>query len=658
VPSNVGLCAEHLGIAVPPPEPTVEFLIQSALAANGQINASWSRRLGDNPIIDLRLLRFGEKGAETQEMQQRDGLHELLSRSHRVVFEAPAGRGKTTTLVQLAREQHAQGKVAFLIDLPAWVRRNVGVFEFIAGTPEFQARALTVGDLARVHQAGHIVFLLNGWDELAVSESATAAGMIRDLERSFADAGIAVTTRAHPIAPPLPGSSRFRIQPLTRQERGDYVRTRLGDGAEPLIEQLRTDRVLDGLTRTPMILAEVVSLFQAGKKIPTSRFGVLDAVTQMMENSETHQTALANAPLSGLGRAFLERLGSSLVTRGGVQLPEATARQEISACSRVLQDAGQLGALPDPGSVLTALCSHHVLERSTYPDITCTFLHQQFQESFAALHLKRELTDIVTTRTGRDDFAARYVNEPAWTQPVEMLAEFIRCHTDDEPLPCAVAMGQALVEMALPLEAAFAAKLARVCGFEVWGVTREALGARLRQLWQSSFSQHREIALAGIVASGSEDFRDILEPVLSSEDTNLRLGPYRTGEPFEVASLGAAWEETVSRWPENARVSFVAEMMQRTPAPAEVVAFALKDPSPRVRKSLFSFVWWGMSPEEISRFLQTLVDADFKELIAGMYASELPPSMHPRALESYVAAANDATGPLDRFLAWREEVSR
>lgn len=71
---------------------------------------------------------------------------------------------------------------------------------------------------------------------------------------------------------------------------------------------LRADRVLDDLTRTPMIVAEVVSLFQAGKT-PTSRLGVLGAATQMMENSETHQIALANAPLSGLGRAFLESSG-------------------------------------------------------------------------------------------------------------------------------------------------------------------------------------------------------------------------------------------------------------------------------------------------------------------------------------------------------------
>ncbi len=656
VPHNVGLCTEHLGIAVPPQGPTNEALIQSTLAANEEIIANWSRRLGENPVIDLRLFRLDEKGAETQEMQQRAGLRDLLLRSHRVVLEAPAGRGKTTTLVQLAREHHVQGKIAFLIDLPAWVRRNVGIFEFIAGTPEFQGRNLTAGDLGRLHQAGHIIFLLNGWNELAIQESATGATMIRDLERSFAGAGIAVATRAHPIAPPLPGSSRYKIQPLTRQERADYVRIRLA-AAEPLNEQLRADRVLDDLTRTPLILAEVVSLYQAGKKIPSSRLGVLDAVTQIMENSETHQTALANSPLSGLGRAFLERLGSSLVESGGVQLVEAAARREISAAARDFQDAGQLGSMPDPSSVLIALCSHHLLERSTYPDVTYTFLHQQFQELFAALHLKRELAEIIATGTGRNDFAARYVNEPSWTLPVEMLAEFIGRHTEDEPLANAAAMGQALVEMALPLDAAFAAKLARLCGSEVWGLTREALGARLRQLWQSSFSQHKEIALAGMVASGSDDFKDIVEPLLSSEDTNLQLGPYRTGEPFEVASLGVAWEETVSLWPEEARASFVAEMMQRTPVPTEVVAFALKDSGPRVRKSLLSFVWWGMSPEEISRFAQTLDDSNFQELIARMHASELPLSMHPRALESYVAAARAAAGPLDRFLAWRQAAS-
>ncbi len=117
----------------------------------------------------------------------------------------------------MSREQYAQGQLAFLIDLPAWARWKVGIFEFIAGTPEFQARGVTASELARVRQSRHIIFLLNGWNVLAASESATTAGMIRDLDHSFASAGIAVATRAHPIAPPLPGSS---LQDSTVDETG------------------------------------------------------------------------------------------------------------------------------------------------------------------------------------------------------------------------------------------------------------------------------------------------------------------------------------------------------------------------------------------------------------------------------------------------------
>jgi hypothetical protein len=64
-----------------------------------------------------------------------------------------------------------------------------------------------------------------------------------------------------------------------------------------------------------------------------------------------------------------------------------------------------------------------------------------------------------------------------------------------------------------------------------------------------------------------------------------------------------------------------------------------------------------MTPEEISRFSQTLDDANYKALIAGMHVSELPLSMHSRALDSYFAAARDPTGPLGRFLAWRQAAS-
>lgn len=654
VPTNESLCGTHLGIVVPAPEATTEALIERALAATDEIITNWSRRLHGKPVIDLRMIRLDEKGAETQEIRQRAGLSGLLLRSHRIVLEAPAGRGKTTTLIQLAVEHRTVGRVACLIDLPAWVRRNVGIFEFLAGMPEFQSRGLTANDLARVHQAKNLTFLLNGWNELAASESTAAAASIRNLERSFAAAGIVVATRAHPVAPPLPGSSRFRIQSLTGQERGEYLRGRLGEDATQFDEQLRANPVLDDLTRTPLILAEVVSLHEAGKAIPASKLGVLDAVTNLMEASEAHQAALADAPLLGIGRYYLEELASSLVAGGGVQIAEATARSEISSSARALRDAGQIGTTPDPGTVLTALCSHHVLERSTYPDVTYTFFHQQFQELFATLRLKRELIQLTATGVGRTDFITKYVNEPAWSQPLEMLAEFIGRHTSDEPLANGVAIGKTLVEMALPLDAVFASKLARLCGVEVWSAIREPVGARLRQLYASRYSQHREIGLAGMVATGSQDFRDVLIPLLAAEDYGSRLEVYRTGQPIQLSSLGENWEQTVSQWSESARVTFVSEMIQHSSAQAEIIALALADPSGTVRKSLLSHLWWAMSLEEVSRFAQSLDGAQFRDLIAGMPARYIPIQIRPRAAAIYAAQGSEASDPSSRFFAWRE----
>jgi hypothetical protein len=356
--------------AVPKPEPVTETLVKLAFNAAADIIANWSRRTDGKPMIDLRLVRLDDKGKETQEIQQGSDLNALLLAGRKIIIEAPAGRGKTTTLVQLARAHQAIGRIACLIDLPKWVRRKVGIFDFLANTEEFQPRGLTASSLARINHTQPFTFLLNGWNELVLAESNEAAALIRDLERSFGFAGIAIATRAHPVAPPLLDSSRFRIQPLTKRERNAYLDERLQERAGELITILNRDPALNDLTTTPMILAEVTSLFEAGKSIPASKLGVLDAVTRLMESSEKRQAPLVNPPLSGMARRYLEELGSWLVAIGGVQIDEAHARSVVSSIGRALRDSGQIEPAPDPGSVLTALCSHHVLERSTYPDIS------------------------------------------------------------------------------------------------------------------------------------------------------------------------------------------------------------------------------------------------------------------------------------------------
>lgn len=640
--------------AVSQPEMAAEALVKLASDAAASLITSWARRTAGKPLIDLRLVRLDDNGVETQEMQQGSDLNVLLLSGQKIVIEAPAGRGKTTTLVQLAETHRAAGRIACLIDLPKWVRRKVGIFDFLANTEEFQFHGFTASSLAKINQAQPFTFLLNGWNELALSESAEAATLISDLEGSFGSAGMAIATRAHPVTPPLRNCSRFRIQPLTKQERNTYLQQRLRERANDLIAVLGGDPALDELTTTPMILAEVASLFEAGKSIPSSKLGVLDAVTRLMENSENHQAALANPPLSRLARRYLEELGSWLVTSGGVQIDDAQARSLISSIGRALQDSGQTAAVPDPGAILTALCSHHVLEQSTYPEVSYTFIHQQFQELFAALRLKRELDELVATGAGRSEFAAKYVNEPAWSQPLYMLAGFIGQHGPNEPLPNDVAMGKELIEMALPIDAVFAADLARLCGANVWTAVRESLGARLRQLYGSQDTICRNTGIAGMIASGSDDFKDIIVPLVSSEDRTLRFNTYRAWGPFYTDSLGKDWRQTVEQWNETSRVHFVAETLRHSPSKAKVISFALADPSTEVRMGLLSNIWWAMSRDEIVRFSQTLDDDQFFGLIRAVPARYLPAPLRPRAAKAYANAAGKSGDPVRRLFAWSE----
>ncbi len=225
-PSNASLLKNHLGIHVEI-EQTLAELVERVRAAAADITAAWFNRLAGNPLLELRALRLEPDGRDSSEILQLSDIRNALDQSRRVVLEAPAGRGKTTTLIHLARRQ--SGGIPLLIDLPQWTASKIGIFQFIAGLPQFQARSLDATVLAQVSTAEHLSFLLNGWNEVGESDFPHAESALRGLERDFPAVGILVATRTHHIVPPLPGSLRARLLTLRRRERTSYLRNGLAD---------------------------------------------------------------------------------------------------------------------------------------------------------------------------------------------------------------------------------------------------------------------------------------------------------------------------------------------------------------------------------------------------------------------------------------------
>src|SRR6266446_5303532 len=425
-PSNASLLSSHLGLAVEV-EARLEELITKVREAAAEVTTAWSKRLAGKPLIELRALRLDPEGRDSAEILQLSDIRAALLQSRRVVLEGAAGRGKTTTLIQLAKAHVGAEGTAFLIDLPAWTASGSGILQFIAGMPQFQARSLDAAILARVVAAEHFLFLLNGWNEIGEAEYSHAESALRTVERDFPAVGIIVATRTHHIVPPLPGAVRARLLTLRRRERASYLKERLGGRADELRLKLDSDQVLDDLTRTPFFLSEVTSIFESGVAIPATKMAVLDAVTRLVEQSDEHRNHLLQPPLTGRASDYLGELATQMTAQGGVSIPENDARSAITLASTLLKSSRQIETSPEPASALGTLCAHHVLERQDYPVIAFRFEHQQFQEFYAAVGIEKHLFAVLpeADEDKKRQFTRSYVNEPAWAEPLRLIADDI-----------------------------------------------------------------------------------------------------------------------------------------------------------------------------------------------------------------------------------------
>jgi len=287
-PSNADICRSQLGIHIEG-RPEREPVLTRAREAVAEVLTTWARRprLSGRPLIDLDAERVEEQ-RETHERLSIEDLRVSLAQGRRIILEAPAGRGKTTTLVQIAQRTIAEGGLAFLVDLPFWVRTGTEILQFVAQAPAFAKRGLDAKALLELRGTEPFFFLLNGWNEISEGTAESAVQALRELEQNYPSAGIIVATRTHRLRPPLPGAFRAQLLTLRRSQRDQYLILALGKSASDLAAKLNNSRTLDELTRTPLILAEVTELFLKGSTIPTTKTGILGAVMRMVEESEEH----------------------------------------------------------------------------------------------------------------------------------------------------------------------------------------------------------------------------------------------------------------------------------------------------------------------------------------------------------------------------------
>ncbi len=648
LPENAAICGSFLGIAVDM-EPEVGNLVDRTRRAAATVTRAWAARTKGHPLIELSMVRLELDGRPSEDRLELEQVDQALLQGRRMIIEAPAGRGKTTTLVQLALREHTNG-IALLIELPAWISSRQGILDFIAGMPAFQAEGLTASNLARVQQSEPLLLLLNGWNEIAQSSSLDASTVLAALERDFPGAGIVVASRTHHIVPPLPGAMRLRLQRLLRAERTAYLAARLGEKAAELRARIDADPSLDELTRTPFVLSEVASLFESGASIPSTKIGILAEVLRLQEQQIEHANALQLTPIFGQQAAYLKAIGTEMTRCGAVAMSEADARTLVATVTRGLVENGQIEPV-GAAAVLATLTAHHILERVDYPEPAFRFEHQQIQEFYAALDLRVYLLSLKANDGASIQlFNTDYVNNPTWAEPLRMIAATFAERTGDVEMEKRnTHAGVCLVQMALTVDPLFAAELSRCSGALVWRDVGAVVQERLRTIHSMDEGSFREYAIAAMLATGMDAFGDILVPLLSAPSQQVRLGAYRLWPEFNVSSLGGNWREVVRGWAEEAREDFVSELLHHR-VDADVAAFAAEEESGTVKTAAAVGLIWTNSDAELVRVIDSMDEKTFDEL-AQKELEYLPTSIRPRAVQSIRKQVESAPDAVTRVRA-------
>ncbi len=641
-PARSDICRDQLGIP-PSMAPELEPALKSAQEAAKETADNWDRvyRKPWRPVINLKAVKLDEQG-NPAEAATTDSLGAALDEGQRIVLEAPAGSGKTITLVQFARHVLSAGGLPFLVDLPEWVSSHRNILAYIAEHPAFGARDLDASLLAKLRGKHPPTFLLNGWNEVSLANAAAADSALRDLERSFPAATIVVTTRLHRLTPPLRDVLRAQLNQLDRKQRNEYLDLALKDAAHDLKVRLDSNRTLDSITRTPLILAEVADLHRAGKDIPPTKMGVLGAVLEGIEQSADHRVALQQAPLRGHASAYLRALSMRMTELGETTIADADARAVVNSVSESLPNAA------DPGEILDELSKRHVLLVARQDELTYRFQHQQFQEFYAAVALGRLLSEVIRRGDVAEErkFAKQYVNEPRWGESLRMLAEDIAANSGKT---AAVKAGAKLVLIALHVDGIFAADLANAAGPAVWSEVRADVGKRLRAWYAQKDGHHRQCALAAMLATGSDDFKDILVPLLTDANNQVRLSVYHVGAEVMPENLGPNWRDIVRGWPEEVRLDFIVQMAHN-PWLADVVEeIALADPSMKIRWSVAQMLSWYGFTERVEGLLGSIDEASLLELLRKSHHDEIPQSQWPRVIAAYEKMYKEAADPFERF---------
>ena len=313
-------------------------------------------------------------------------------------------------------------------------------------------------------ESGELLLLLDGLNEMP----STSSGL-NDFIKDYPNSPVVISSRAygHENYPDV--DCILNLQPLQEYQAREFIKKRFIGSKESTGEllNLRQEK-LQALLETPLLLSMLCEIYQLIGSVPKNIGELFRRFTnsQYMKHKPSTTVVARSDDFFDFCHEILQELAFSMTHAGGdgqslrlqISKVEAQAWLEMQFSAR-----GVISAASKAKQWLDDAIRLHLLQQ--VDDENIEFIHQLFQEYYAAEWLLRHFEDLTD-----DQIRAHYFNSIKWTEPVYILVGLLSDET----------RALNIIELATSVDLKFATKLSGKVRLEFQAVAFDYIKRRLQ----------------------------------------------------------------------------------------------------------------------------------------------------------------------------------
>ena len=558
---------------------------------------------------------------------------QYLANGYKIILEAEPGAGKSTTLYQISKDLLDKNEAIFpvFLSLPHWLKSK-SFLEYISQQDAFSEQRLTIENIRSLARHGHLIFFIDGWNELSGANLEEARINIKNLHIEYPNVGILIATRSTSLSPKLNMSLNIALNRLDGQKRNDIIRNALSDDdvADKFISGIDSKNTLREITRIPFYLDILLKVYQDYGSLPETKEELLHKFIYARDYKDVF-----TEELQGCHHDYMVALSVEMLKAGTTTLENNRASQIISQKSQFLQDMGRIQTPSEPLVILDLLAKHHLLVYRK-DGKQWQFQHQQFQEWYASRYVEQVIISVDNSEAASlKELRVPMLNIPLWEEPLLFAVERLSQQEEHSGALAKVVMN------ALEIDPLLSAEIIYRTDDIVWSQVK-GLAIDYIERWHTEGRIDR--ALAFMIASNRPEFSDQIWPLIAHEDQQIRLGALRSFHPFRVSCLGEELPKKLKTYSEDIRKDILLEIAYYGGIEGLEIAtdIAVNDPSSTVRIGVLDAAYHyskrhtqqlleNVSPEVCTAFFRRITpyeieDDDIREQIINDTRKELDTS--------------------------------